>query len=1124
MPDAIFIAGYYRSGTSALAGALQLLGVTVHNDAEANEHNPLGFFEIPELIELDVDIFAHLGIEWSDLRGLPPGWQANPGMAHFLARLDEILRRRFTAEPLWAIKHPHLCRLLPLYERAARQAGHKPHVINITRDPWVIADSQFRKNGLTRAHALLLWLGYLVSCEQQSRHLPRSWVTYQDLLADPAAQIGQIECDLGIPLARRLPDGLRQACAFPAGRLNRSVVSLPDGLYPPLRRFTSQVWDAILSGDFTAGTWDGFAQTCGELTGFLGEIGRSQAVAVAGFSRPHAPPSRLAAAALRPPERLDAGAQQRLLALAALAPALPSLHVLIAAPPNRAHAIGVTLESLRAQWHAADAITVISVDPFDDLAHATLAAPPEAGALTAMVCAQLNQAATDYMAVLNAGDTLQPDACLRFALAAARGGADMIYCDEIVEGDGGAWVRHKPGWDITRLRQAAYIGDWVWYRGETLRRLGGFDPARAGAEEFDFQLRLAEGDARVERLPEALFTRAHLSRRDNISSPIFGARALDAIADHFGRIGIAGTVRPRTHLGLFEHVREAPDPGTSVILLCGGADVSDLEWWTNDLAASRALTGPLILTGAGLAPEPAAFLAGIAGQEAALAGLVRAVSPPPALPGAALAAALALVTSEFLLLIDARSRPLTPGWGQALLNRLADPGVAMAAGRLLAPVGEPVRFAVQGPIIPGAEARLGATHLADDPGPGGWLAVDQEAGAAAPAALIARTASLAACDLSGELSGDAFWSMICGQIRAAGARIVWTPDVSFIALPETIEAGAAKFAGAEFHHPALALRGDLLALEQRTGLIRAAPFDPESLLITGPANTGYSLLNAARSLRGIGAMEASWAPEPLTPAEICRRAPSSWVRINPVLTAAHPYAAVFTQSPGPDHRAAIIGAARLFATSPALAAQLRKHAAPGQAVTLCRPALSRAVWHDVALTTGLNTSPRILWIDEGFAPPWLPELINQTSAAATWIVVEHPGAQYAGATLRMKAPEDEQGWARDLCGLAPQIFLRPAHWQADADHYPALLAAAAGCACFVDDRLDVPESLAAQRLPNNFSAWQSALQSAIADLSLTLERGAAARQAALGLQAIEDAAPLWAASGAPDHTLRIAAE
>ncbi len=1127
MPDAIFIAGYYRSGTSALAGALQRLGVTLHNDAEANEHNPLGFFEIPELIELDVDIFAALGIEWSDLRGLPANWQAHPGMARFLARLDEILRRRFAAEPLWAIKHPHLCRLLPLYERAARQAGHNPHVINITRDPWVIADSQFRKNGLTRAHALLLWLGYLISGEQHSRHLPRSWVTYENLLTSPAAQLAQIERDLGLSLTLRLPDGLQAACLFPARRLNRCEPVVPAGLYPPLRAFTGQVWDAIQSRDFATATWDGFAATCHELTGFLEEIGGSKAVAIAGFSRPHGAAAPLpGAASLRPPERLDDGAKQRLLRLTAAAPTLPKLHILIAAPPSRAHAIGVTLESLRAQWHEADRITIITVDPYENAAHPTRSASPESGALTRVICEALSEAAAraDYVAVLNAGDTLQPDACLRFALTAARGQADMIYCDEIVEGEDGAWVRQKPGWDISRLRQAAYIGDWVWYRAETLLRLGGFNAARAGAEDYDFQLRLAETPARIERLPEALFTRAHLSRRDNISSSVFGARALDAITDHFGRLGIAGTVRPRPHLGLFEHDRALPDPGTSVILLCDGADVSDLEWWTNDLAASRALTGKLILAGVDLAPEAAAYLARIAAQETALAGLVRAVTPAPAFPGAALTAALALAGTEFLLLIDARSRPLTPGWGHALGNRLADPEIAMAGARLLVPEGEPVRFAVRGPIIPGAENRLGALHFADDPGPGGWLAVDQEAAALAPAALIVRTASLAACDLSGPLSGDAFWAEICAQIRNTGQKIIWTPDVSFISLPEAVLAGAvAGGTVEEFHHPGLALHGDLLAPELRSGLIRAAPFDSESLLITGPAKAGYALLNAARALRGIGAMEASWAPEPLTQAETFRRAPAAWVRINPASAASHPYAAVFTQAAGPEHRDAIRGATRLFATAPALAAQLGKHAR-GRPVILWRPALSRAVWYESSLVTRLNTSPRILWIDEGFAPPWLPELINQTSASATWIVVEQAGANYSGATLRMTAPEDEQGWARELCGLAPQILVRPAHWKADADHYPALLAAAAGCACLVDDRLDVPDSLGARRLPNNFFAWQSALQAAIADLPVTLDRGAHARAAALALPSVEDLSPPWAAFGAPGIAFRSAAE
>ncbi len=118
----------------------------------------------------------------------------------------------------------------------------------------------------------------------------------------------------------------------------------------------------------------------------------------------------------------------------------------------------------------------------------------------------------------------------------------MIYCDEMVQADKGPWVRFKPNWDVTRLRQAAYLGDWVWYRADTLSRLGGFDAAQAGAEEYDYQLRLAEANGRVVRLPETLFTRAPLSRRDNVPSTEFGPRAVEMVRRHLERSGIPAVV------------------------------------------------------------------------------------------------------------------------------------------------------------------------------------------------------------------------------------------------------------------------------------------------------------------------------------------------------------------------------------------------------------------------------------------------------------------------------------------------------------------------------------------------------------------------------------------------------
>jgi len=1138
MSDAIFIVGYYRSGTSALSGALQRLGVKFFNEAAPNEHNPLGFYEIPELIELDVDLFNRLGVDWTDVRGLPEGWVQRADIATYLSRLEEILRQRFTpADKVWGLKHPHLCRTLPLYERAARQAGHTPHVVHIFRDPWTAAASQQHKNGLTRAHALLLWMSYLTDGERQARHLPRSWLTYHDLLAKPGEQLRRIAEDTGI----KLPGSMAEAEKYLTQQLNRSEPLAQDDLSRPLRDLVTRAWDAIQARDFAPALWDGFAGETADMVGFLTEIGASRARALPSLGASLSPVAGgLPTANLRPAERLDDGGKARLLTLSDAAPALPRLGLIIAAPQGRAHAVNDTLESLTAQWHAPASVKIIATDTLTLPGQTVIQAAAEPGAITQAVCAELNALATetDYVAVLNAGDTLAPDACLRFTLAAEQ--ADLLYCDEIVPRDGGAWVRHKPAWDITRLRQSAYLGDWVWYRAETLRRIGGFDAARAGAEEYDVQLRLAEIAPRVIRLGEALFTRSPQSRRDAIAAADFCARAADAVSCHLARSGIPATVQNRQHLGLFHHVRLAPDPGTSLIMLVEGGDIASLDQWMTGLLSGGVLTGPIILAGANLTAQMTSYLTAVTQQTEALEGKVFAVPPSPELTqGQALSQALALITTPHTAILDVRAHPANPHWAEALRARLADPGVVLAAARTLVPLNNNARqLSVQGPIIPGAESRLGEGHLADDPGPGGWLTVDQEASAAAPPALLARTAALQACVFP-TLTGDALWIDLCAQLRAQGGRIVWTPDVSFIAPASSIQLdpGATFRDGGEaaralpwadpYHHPALSLHGDLLASEQRLGLVQAAPADPLSLLLSGGADTAPQVLNAARALRSLGVLEASWSPEPLSAADIGRRAPTAWLRLNPAEPAAPhspPYEVIFTTAPKPEAKPAITQATQLYATSPGLVKKLRRLALPSQPVTLWRPALSRAVWEDLPLATALNTKPRVLWIDEGIAPAWFADFITATLDIAAWIVVERPGAKYSGAVARITQPTDEAGWARSLAELAPQILVRPADRDTDADHAKALMAAAAGCHLLADDRLDLPPSLKAVRLPPQRGAWERALQKAITNLTATLEHGRRTRAAALALPSVEAAPPPWSGLQPEQAQLRSAAE
>ncbi len=81
-------------------------------------------------------------------------------------------------------------------------------------------------------------------------------------------------------------------------------------------------------------------------------------------------------------------------------PRLPSVQVLVAVPPARAHAVNETLESVRAQWHAPAQVKIISAEPLEIPGYATIIAPAAAGELTRVLCAEANAAAgqADYVA------------------------------------------------------------------------------------------------------------------------------------------------------------------------------------------------------------------------------------------------------------------------------------------------------------------------------------------------------------------------------------------------------------------------------------------------------------------------------------------------------------------------------------------------------------------------------------------------------------------------------------------------------------------------------------------------------------------------------------------------------
>jgi hypothetical protein len=176
----------HRSGTSALTRVLNLagaeLGATLLEPMEGV--NDRGFWEHAEVKALHEELLEKLGSSWHDTDLLPYRWWWTDDARSMRLRLRDVLLRDFAHTPLWAVKDPRLCRLLPMWLDLFAELDWKPVFVLAVRDPHEIAASLARRDLFPQTKSLLLWIDHVLQAEYWTRAYPRAIVTYDSLLAD----------------------------------------------------------------------------------------------------------------------------------------------------------------------------------------------------------------------------------------------------------------------------------------------------------------------------------------------------------------------------------------------------------------------------------------------------------------------------------------------------------------------------------------------------------------------------------------------------------------------------------------------------------------------------------------------------------------------------------------------------------------------------------------------------------------------------------------------------------------------------------------------------------------------------------------------------------------------------
>lgn len=251
-PTALLVLGMHRSGTSALTRVVNLLGVDLGTDLmEAAEgNNERGFWEHQGVVDRHDRLLADLGMRWDDPRAMPADWLQHPATRSARRDLEAILDAEFDGSPLWGVKDPRMCRLLPLWREMLEARGVRVMALHMLRHPMEIARSLERRDGMPRGRALLLWLRHQIEALAFSDGLPQSWASFDRLMARWRDEMVRVDGDLHLGFAGRMDAAAGEIEGFIDTDLRHHA--LDDDVLkndPALAAWVGRVYEAVRLAD-----------------------------------------------------------------------------------------------------------------------------------------------------------------------------------------------------------------------------------------------------------------------------------------------------------------------------------------------------------------------------------------------------------------------------------------------------------------------------------------------------------------------------------------------------------------------------------------------------------------------------------------------------------------------------------------------------------------------------------------------------------------------------------------------------------------------------------------------------------------------------------------------------------
>lgn len=246
---AVVVLGMHRSGTSAFARVLSLLGCDLPKGLmKPDASNEPGHWESMAVARLNDALLESAGSKWDDWSQVNPGWLQSPKATSFKERAGDLLEQEFGTSSLFVLKDPRICRIAPFWLDVLKARGVRPVALVPLRNPLEVSASLEARNGIHRSLGHLMWLRHVLDAEYGTRGMARSFAGYEGLLKNWPAAAQRMAQAYGFPWPRFSPRVGEEIDAFLSGRHRHHRESAEALLGNPLQPSWLQDAYRILNG------------------------------------------------------------------------------------------------------------------------------------------------------------------------------------------------------------------------------------------------------------------------------------------------------------------------------------------------------------------------------------------------------------------------------------------------------------------------------------------------------------------------------------------------------------------------------------------------------------------------------------------------------------------------------------------------------------------------------------------------------------------------------------------------------------------------------------------------------------------------------------------------------------